>query len=486
MKLRPLLDFGPLFVFGLLLALPLAAVAQEQPEEKKKDERKTHTVKAGFFEVVEEISAAVESRNMTEVPANFDSWTDLEILKIIDEGATVKQGDDIVWFKTDDIDRKLKESEYALQIAELGLKASQVDLQLTMNTFELDMLLNQRKQQQLEEDFRYFAEVDRPNREKSTKFNIQNSEHALEYAQEEYNQLKRMYDEDELTEESEEIVLKRTQRDVENRQFYLEQTQIRAARTLDTELPREAETKKAELDRGKLEFEKSRIAMPLERDKKRIAFEKARVAFDNEKADLEELARDRARMIIQAPAGGVLYYGRCVRGKWMGPSGPSRELQVGTKAQPNKVIATIVDPAQLMLRADLSEAQLAGIRAGSAGVVTPKAFPGSKAQAKVSQIAYVPVQDDKFDCQMELTNAPTGLMPGMSCQVRFIVAQKENAVTVPTSAVFTNDGITHFVYVVDGEGHRQQTVQTGLKSDKNIEILSGLAAGDEILTERPE
>ena len=209
-----------------------------------------------------------------------------------------------------------------LQLAELSLQASGLDLDLTQNTFDLDMELSERKQQHLEEDYKYFTDVDRPNRERSTRRNVLNSQHSLEYSQEEYSQLKRMYDEDELTEESEEIVLKRTQRDVENRQYYLEQARIRAARSLEIEMPREADKKKADLDRAKLEHEKAQIEMPLERDKKQIAFEKAKIAFENEKTDFEELQKDRKRMTIQSPVDGVLYFGRCVSRQMAGSRWP--------------------------------------------------------------------------------------------------------------------------------------------------------------------
>lgn len=47
---------------------------------------------------------------------------------------------------------------------------------------------------------------------------------------EEYEQLKKMYDADELTEESEEIVLKRALNDLKRSERYLAQTQRRVKR----------------------------------------------------------------------------------------------------------------------------------------------------------------------------------------------------------------------------------------------------------------
>lgn len=472
---------------ALLFALPTFALAQDSgADDAKKDDRKIHTVKPGFFEVIESVNATVESKNMTPVEVNVEKWTDLEIQKILNEGSVVSAGEKIVWFETDEIDRKLKDANYAIQMSELGLKSSELELDLAEKTFDLDMQLKQRGFDNMQDDFKYYTEVERPNRERSTQRGVQNSQHSLEYAQEEYNQLKRMYDEDELTEESEEIVLKRTQRDVENQQYYLEQRQIQAARTLDTVLPREAEVKKTDLERSRLEFEKSKVAMPMERAQKRIAFEKATTAFKNEITDFKQLEADRTQMTLTAPVGGVLYYGSCQRGKWVGPSGPSRDLRPGKKAAPNKTLVTIVDPAQVMLRANLTEKQLASISVGAEGVATPTAFPKSQTKAQVSKINYVPLQSDTFDCQMDVTEIPTGVMPGMTCSVRFVLAQKEDALIVPEAAVFTMDGINHYVYLVDGDGHRKHAVTVGLKSGGNYEVTAGLSADDKILLERPE
>lgn len=473
---------------ALLSALPTLVMAQDsEAGDAKKDERKTHTVKPGFFEVIESVDATVESKNMTPVEVKVENWTDLEIQKILNEGAVVSAGQAIVWFETDEIDRKLKDTNYAIQMSELGLKSSELELDLAEKTFDLDMQLKKRGFDNMQDDFKYYTEVERPNQERSTQRGVQNSQHALEYAQEEYNQLKRMYDEDELTEESEEIVLKRTQRDVENQQYYLEQRQIQAARTLDTVLPREAEVKKTDLERSRLEYEKSKVAMPMARAQKRIAFEKAKTEFTNEMTDFKQLQADRSQMTLTAPVGGVLYYGSCQRGKWIGPSGsPSRDLRPGKKAAPNKTLVTIVDPAQVILRANLTEKQLASIVVGADGVATPTAFPNSQTKAQVSKINYVPLQSNTFDCQMDVTEIPKGVMPGMTCSVRFVLAQKEDALTVPEAAVFTMDGINHFVYLVDGDSHRKHAVTVGLKSGGNYEITGGLSADDKILLERPE
>ena len=139
-----------------------------------------------------------------------------------------------------------------------------------------------------------------------------------------------------------------------------------------------------------------------------------------------------------------------------------------------------------MLRADLTEEQLASIHKDQTGAVSFPAFPGKTAEATVMSINYIPLQADKFDCQLSARSLPDHLMPGMKCKIRFIVRQDVAAITVPETSVFTDDGFKYFVYVLGDDGTpTQQKVSVGLTANKKTEILDGLEPGDKVLLERP-
>ncbi len=451
--------------------------------------QETHEVKTQPFLVVEKINATVESRSMVPLKPDTENWTTLKIREISPEGTKVANGDVIVAFETEDLEQKMREAEQAVELGRLDLQASELDLEQLQRTLSLDQALAEREIRNAQQDFKYFTEVARPNQERTVRRSVENSQHSLEYAQEEYNQLKRMYDEDELTEESEEIVLKRTQRDVESRQFYLEQAQLGAARTLDYDLPREMEQKSEELERARLEHERVQVTLPLEREKKKVAVDKSRIDVEKQQRELAELADDLTRMTMTAPSAGVLYYGQCVRGAWTGVAGAQRDLQSGQAVPHDKTLVTLVDPDDLFLRADLTEKQLASIRRGAEGLAHPTAMRDVATDVTVSLVNYVPVATDKFDCQLVLADPIEGLMPGMTCEVRFIVHQNEAATAVPVASVFTDDGVTHFVFVA-GEGEdaepERREVETGLSSETMTEVTSGLKEGEKILLKRPE
>ena len=80
----------------------------------------------------------------------------------------------------------------------------------------MDLEAGERDQRIAEEDRKYYLEIGRPLTLKSHEMHMKFARQALEYEKEELEQLEKMYKADDLTEETEKIVLKR-QRDAVER-----------------------------------------------------------------------------------------------------------------------------------------------------------------------------------------------------------------------------------------------------------------------------
>lgn len=83
-----------------------------------------------------------------------------------------------------------------------------------------------------------------------------------------------------------------------------------------------------------------------------------------------------------------------------------------------------------------------------------------------------------------LPNIPE-IKPGMTVNMTILVATRENAVSVSSSAIINKNG-EQYVRVIDDsklKTYHEQKVETGLQADGGqVEILSGLSAGQEIVT----
>src|SRR5262249_37143916 len=99
----------------------------------------------------------------------------------------------------------------------------------------------------------------------------------------------------------------------------------------------------------------------------------------------------------------------------------------------------------------------------------------------------------KFEAMIDvdLDDDKSAIRPGMACSVKFTPYRKDDALTVPSGAVFADDTAdepSHYVHLAraDKDGkHPRRPVKTAKRASGKTEILEGLAEGDEILTSKP-
>ena len=469
-------------LFQLSTAMLLVVVvATGVSAQDKKKAGKTAEAEVEPLTAKVKVSGVFESTAVTEIKADTKAWTQLKVKKVLPEGTRVKAGDAVIWFETDEYEKKLRDAQYGFELAKIAMQETEIDMEQFKVLQEIDRKLNEQSLSIAREDMKYFLDVDKAQRIKSANFSLKMSEGSLENAQEELDQLLKMYKEDELTEESEEIVLRRARRAVESSQFSLDSAKLRTKRSLEVSLPREEQQMKDGLAKQELSAKKTQIMFPLESRQKAIEFAKARFALDKEKESHEELVADGKKLVLKAQSDGVVYYGQYANGKWIGGgAGTSRSIKPGQTVSATGVIITIVDPSSQQLRLTVDEKDAGKVAPGQSAVVTPTAFADSELSAKMTSASMVPGSTGKFvaHCSVELGDSK--VMPGMTGSVQVTVYENEKALVIPSAAVQEDDG-RKFVEVVTGDNRTvKQTVKTGMKSGSKTEILKGLNEGDTV------
>jgi len=446
----------------------------------------TYTVTDKPFRAELSVSGVFESTKTAAVKADTKSWTSLTIKTIVPEGTVVKPNQPLVWFETRKLDHKLKNDNFAAKLSKLAMDEALLARRQLDQTVPLDRALAERSRRNARQDLDYFLKTDRERRLLSADFSIKMSLASLENAKEELKQLEQMYKEDELTEESEEIILKRARRSVESSQFSLESTRLRSARTKDTALPRELEQLQDQAERQELSWNKMLVTLKASREKQDIELAKLQHTREKELQDLEQLSQDRQRMILKAPMAGTVYHGKCRRGKWSGGTGASRQLSEGGSVTGSQTLITVVDTRALIVRVDLTEKHLQLARQGLQGVLRPTGFPSLSVPVEIASVSLIPLAADKYDCQLKITQLPDApLRPGMTGKVTFQAYRNDQAVSVPAESVFNEEGKS-FVYVVAKQGPPvRREVAAGRQHDGKREILNGLKAGDVISLSKP-
>ncbi|MFZ7101487.1 MAG: efflux RND transporter periplasmic adaptor subunit [Peptococcaceae bacterium] len=184
----------------------------------------------------------------------------------------------------------------------------------------------------------------------------------------------------------------------------------------------------------------------------RNALDSARLAFNN--------------TIIHAPVNGTVTV---------------LAVEEGMLASAQTSLCTIVDINTLELNTSVNELQINKITLGQeVNVSIPSADAGIY-EGKISFIS--PVMDERsksYAVKVAIDNPENAIKGGMYAKVEVTTDIHKDVVTVPRKAVDIKDGESK-VFVVEGEKAVLKEVETGLNNGREIEIIKGLQAGEQIV-----
>lgn len=455
--------------------------------ETKNEKLETVVVKRELFLAYESFSGVFESTRSHEVNLDFESGTELIVKSAVAEGTAVSTGDRLLEFETEALDKAMAQAQFEVQHAKFELKIAELEMKQASETFELDQAMAERARNNAQEDYEYFLKTNLPQILDDLDYEQKSAGYYLEYAKDELDQLEQMYNADELTEESEAIVLKRAQRAVESAERSKKRSLTRVQREKTIEIPRKKISELESLKRQEMRFAKSQITVPITKRKAEIALEKAEFTLKNKQKLLDELKSDQAKMVVNSPTTGIVYYGDCERGKWTKSSG-AKDLKPKSKLSANKVVMTIVDTGELRIRSEVNESSLGGLEPRLRGKALVTAARNLTVPVFIKSISMIPIESEKFDVQILVEKLPleVALMPGMGCKLSFLVHQNEQALILPKESVFSDDdGVTHYVYVLRNEKPQRTAVTIGYEAGDNLEILDGVAEGDQVAKKKP-
>lgn len=196
-------------------------------------------------------------------------------------------------------------------------------------------------------------------------------------------------------------------------------------------------------------------------DEQQAKVDASRARLAAAEAELEDFA-------IRAPFAGML---------------GTRQVSPGSLVAPGTVVTTLDDIEPLRLDFTVPERWLSQLRAGQVVEATSVAWPGRKFAGVVQSIgSRVDPVTRSARVRAELENRERLLRPGMLLTLT-LFTEARKAVTVPEMAIL-KQAEQNFVYVVDdGNLATRRPVQLGRRRQGRVEILDGLATGEQVVTE---
>ena len=186
-------------------------------------------------------------------------------------------------------------------------------------------------------------------------------------------------------------------------------------------------------------------------------------------ASMDQINKQASLGTVTAPCSGTVTAVNVVQGG------------MASSAQPGVVIA---ENGSVEVQVSVAEDVFTGIKAGDTASVLVSAVSAEPMNGTVSALpAAANAQTNLYDVSVSL---PSGAKPpiGAFASVTFYTDRRVSTLSVPTECILTGNNNEQYVFTVDESGTTatRVTVTTGLVSKTDTEVVSGLKAGDKVVT----
>jgi len=236
------------------------------------------------------------------------------------------------------------------------------------------------------------------------------------------------------------------------------------------------------------ELYEKRLISKEELDDSKSKYLAASAALEQSKATIEITEANLQNTTVRSPIDGIVL---------------SRNVNTGENISPEgKPLFLISDElSKMKIDTYVSEADIGKIQKDQKAYFTVDAFPNETFEGSVSQIRNEPITNNNvvtYNVVVSIDNQDNKLKPGMTADVKIIVAEKMDVKRVPTSALrfippsssLVNTGdvdinTTPHVWVPSKNGYiKAVTVKPGVGDGRYTEITGGdIKEGDEIIVE---
>ncbi len=156
------------------------------------------------------------------------------------------------------------------------------------------------------------------------------------------------------------------------------------------------------------------------------------------------------------------------------------DLKVGEHRGAGERLAEVTPESGMKLTADIDEFYLARVHIGQAAAVDAD---GTQMKATVRRVS-PQVHNGQFSIDLEFQgNSPPGLLAGETTQGRLQLGGDSTARLLAAGPFLERTGGNWvFVLAKDGESALRRPIKVGRRTAEQLEILSGLAAGERVVT----
>ncbi len=404
---------------------------------------------------------------------------ELTIGEIAANGAAIKKGATLLAIDPEPMKKQLEAAGNEASVAHANLAKADADAKIAVGAEQQAMKTQLAIVTDADAAVKWWEGVDGPDMIRMTEMDRKMFRDAHDDRADELDQLKKMYKDEQLTNATADIVVRRAVRALEQSKTSAEIADNRTEKAESYTYPMSKRHIYDALATVKQQLASLRAAQAQAKVVRQAGLVTSRAAVTAADQKVTDLKADLEKLTVTAPNDGVIWYGALVQGNWQG--GDAKALKAGEKMAAQQTVMTLYTPGKLRAVADLPEAKYFAVPAGTKAALTPTAFPEIHLEGTSESKPRTPVMTQSgpvYPMAIDLGEVDAKVIPGMRASVQVQVPPLEKVLLVPSSAVVNS---TVWLRKKPG-GEEKRVVVTGHTDGKSVEILGGLREGDEVLT----
>lgn len=156
-------------------------------------------------------------------------------------------------------------------------------------------------------------------------------------------------------------------------------------------------------------------------------------------------------------------------------------VEVGELIDPGKPVAKLIDISRIKVTIGIPEQDVAAVRDATELSFVVPSLANREFKGKVDHLGVSTAPEARiFPLELRLDNPGGALLPGMIVKARVVRAIYDRAILLPLFSIIPGDD-AYYTYVHENGRAVRRTVRLGAFRERRVQILEGLALGDEVI-----
>ncbi len=158
------------------------------------------------------------------------------------------------------------------------------------------------------------------------------------------------------------------------------------------------------------------------------------------------------------------------------------DVSVGDTVAPSVPIVEVSRTDTLIIRTAIAERFISKVALGRKALAQFDAWPGQSFSARVVELSpVVNPLNRTLEIELDFDQPDSRIKPGMYADLRLITETKTDLVKLPAQAIVERFGNNYVFIIQEDNTVEQRLVSVGITIDDKAEVISGLAAGEQVV-----